>query len=370
MKKVSKKKHQPLRILQIGMHDKIGGVETYLMNYYRNIDKTIIQFDFINSYNKLCFDDEIKKLGGKIYNLPSEKKNPFKYFSGMKKIMKKYDVVHINMLSAANILPILAAKQSKVKRIIVHSHNSNTPTGLLRKIMDKLNRNYLRKNATDYWACSSLAGEWLFGSKICSRDNFSLIHNAVDNNIFNYNLSVRKKIRKDLNIDDKYVIGHVGRFCYQKNHEFLIKMFDLYQKSNPDSILLLIGEGELKEEIEKMVNEYDLNDKVLFLGITDKVYEYLSVFDLFVLPSRFEGLPVVGIEAQAVGINCIFSNLISSELKINDNVEFLPLDENIWLNGINNIKNKKLAVNNVKIDYDIVKESNKLIEKYLNIKED
>lgn len=367
MKKVSKRISEPIRVLQIGMHDKIGGVETYLMNYYRNIDRSKVQFDFINTYDNLCFGSEILKLGGNIYNLPSEKSNPYKYFKQLKNIMKKYKIIHINMLSAANILPVMAAKAAGVKHIIVHSHNSNTPSGVLRKVLDKLNRNYLMKNATEFWACSRLAGEWLFGLSICSGNKFKLIYNAVDSSFFNYDMRNRKKIRKELNIDNKFVIGHVGRFCYQKNHDFLIRMFNLYLKTNPDSVLLLIGEGELKSSIKNIVDNFGINDKVLFLGTTNKVYEYLSVFDLFVLPSRFEGLPVVGIEAQAVGINCIFSDLISSELKINDNVVFSPLDEKIWVDKINCVKSLKLKDNNIHNNYDIFKESKKLEKEYFKL---
>ena len=243
----------------------------------------------------------------------------------------------------------------------------NTPSGVLRKVLDKLNRNYLMKNATEFWACSRLAGEWLFGLSICSGNKFKLIYNAVDSSFFNYDMRNRKKIRKELNIDNKFVIGHVGRFCYQKNHDFLIRMFNLYLKTNPDSVLLLIGEGELKSSIKNIVDNFGINDKVLFLGTTNKVYEYLSVFDLFVLPSRFEGLPVVGIEAQAVGINCIFSDLISSELKINDNVVFSPLDEKIWVDKINCVKSLKLKDNNIHNNYDIFKESKKLEKEYFKL---
>lgn len=358
MKKVSNEKI--IRVLQIGMHDQIGGVETYLMNYYRNIDKNHIQFDFISSHPKLCFENEIVNMHGKVYHLPSEKRNPFKYFFQMKQIMLNYDIVHINMLSAANILPIVAAKKAGVKNIIVHSHNSNTPSGLLRKILNFINKSYLKNNATDYWACSKLAGEWLFGKK----DNMVIIPNAVDTNVFKHDVLIRNEIRKKLNINNNFVIGHIGRFSYQKNHEFLIDMFKMFEQQNPNSILLLIGEGELKDNIIKKVKEYGLNKKVIFAGVTDKVFEYLNAMDVFVLPSRFEGLPVVGVEAQSVGINCVFSSSISKELKINDNVTFVPLDCSLWVESINKLKNKKIKVNNILNNYDISKEVKKLEERY------
>ena len=339
MKKAFKNEDK-IRILQIGMHDKIGGVETYLMNYYRNINHDKFQFDFISIYPELCFEDEITKFGGRIYHLPSEKRRPLKYFNELVKIMKSYRIVHINMLSAANILPIIAARKAKVKHIIVHSHNSNTPSGVIRKILDRINRVYLRKNATDFWACSNLAGEWLFGKKICQSDSFKVIPNAVDVKDFKFNFNIRNSLRKKLKIEEKFVIGHVGRFSYQKNHEFLIKMFYEFQKDRPDAILMLIGEGELKEKVEKQVKDFKIEDKVLFIGITDKVYEYLNAMDVFVLPSRFEGLPVVGIEAQMTETPCIFSSNITQEVDISKNSQFVDLDIEKWSNALQNIKRK------------------------------
>lgn len=350
-----------LRILIVGMHDKIGGVETFLMNYYRNINREEIQFDFINMYDKLCFEEEIIQLGGKIYNVPNVKKHPIKYYNEIKKIIinNSYNIVHINMLSVANILPILAAKSAKTKNIIVHSHNSNTPKGIIRKILNKVNKKIMLKKATDFFACSNLAGEWMFGKK----QKFHVINNAIDIQKYQYNENIRNKIRKELNIDDKFVIGHVGRFDYQKNHSFLIDIFYEIQKNEKNSILLLIGEGKLIDDIKQKVKNLKIQDKVKFLGITNNVNDYLQAMDVFILPSRFEGLPVTGIEAQANGIESFFSDNISKEIQINDNVYLISLlqEPEYWAQKILNAKHERVL--NKLYNYDIkvkVKELEKI----------
>ena len=361
----------PIRVLIIGMHDKIGGVETFLMNYYRNINRDKVQFDFVSIYNKLCFEDEIKNLGGRVYTICSEKVNPIKYCNQLKKIIKEnnYEIVHINMLSAANILPVIVAKKQKVKHIIIHSHNSNTPSGLLRKILNTLNKPFLHLG-TDFFACSKLAGEWLYGKKFLKKHPLKIINNAVDLDNYKFNSEIRKNIRKELNCDDKFVIGHVGRFCYQKNHEFLIDVFYEVQKEDKDVILLLIGEGELKEKIQKKVEEMNMQNSVIFLGTTDKVQNYLQAMDLFALPSRFEGLPVVGIEAQASGTKCLFSSNITKETKITDNTEFLDMNIQEWKKRILNCKNMSRKYKNVIDDRYNIKVACKALEQiYMNMAE-
>lgn len=366
MGKASKK--NPIRVLQIGMHDKIGGVETYLMNYYRNIDKSKVQFDFVSIYEKLCFEDEIKKMKGKIYHITSMKKNPIKYYYGLKKIIadNNYKIVHINMLSAANILPLLIAKNMKVKNIIAHSHNTNTPSGLPRKFLDKLNRKKITK-ANHYWACSKKAGIWLFGEK--SVDKIEIINNAIDYDKFSFDLDQRNLVRQQLNIQNKFVIGNVARFSYQKNQSFLIDVFHKLQEKINNSILLLIGEGELEQELKNKVDKLGLNDKVIFFGTTNDVGKYLQAMDIFVLPSLFEGLPVTGIEAQASGTYCIFSSNITEETKISDNCKFVDLNVNDWVNAIEEIyiNGYKKESSNMTEKYNIRIAAKKLEKKYIDM---
>lgn len=355
-----------LRVLIIGMHDKIGGVETFLMNYYRNIDKSQIQFDFINMYDKLCFEDEIKQLGGKIYQVTNVKKNPIKYYEQIKNIVdkNKYKIVHINMLSMANILPILAAKKAGAEHIIVHSHNTNTPQGIIRKVLDKLNKNIVLNNATDFCACSRVAGNWMFGEE----KEFRVINNAVDIKKFKYDKEKREEMRRKLNIEDKFVIGHVGRFCEQKNHEFLIEIFKKVAEERKDSILLTIGEGDLKEQIQEKVKKYHLQDKVIFMDPINNINDYLQAMDVFVLPSKFEGLPVVAVEAESNGLMVVTSTNVSQELPIKELTRYCNL-ENIdeWCLTLKDTipKREDRSLDIIKANYSIQEESKKLEKYYL-----
>ena len=356
-----------LRILQIGMHDNLGGVETFLMNYYQNIDRKIIQFDFISMYDHISYEDEIKNMGGKIYNIPSVKKNPIQYYKQLKRIIieNNYSIVHINMLSAANILPILAASSSHVDNIIVHSHNGGIPNGFFRKILNKINKKILISKANVFFACSKLAGDWMFNKKV----DYKIIPNAIKLKKFQFNNEKRNKIRKNLNIESKYVIGHVGRFQQQKNHSFLIDIFYEFHKLCPDSVLLLIGVGELQNDIIKKTSQYCLNDSVYFLGKKENVCDYYQAMDAFVLPSLFEGLPVVGVEAQICDLNCFFSSNITSEVQLNEKTYFLSLDNSAydWAQFIyNNINIKQRMKKNIS-DYNIVIQAKKLEQKYLQM---
>lgn len=363
---------KPIKILIIGMHDKIGGVETFLMNYYRNIDRNKVQFDFISIYDKLCFEDEIKNLGGRVYKICSEKRNPIKYCSQLKKIIKEnnYEIVHINMLSAANILPVIVAKKQKVKHIIIHSHNSNTPAGLLRKILNTLNKPFLHLG-TDFFACSNLAGEWLFGIRFLKKHQLKIINNAVEVDEYKFNSEIRESVRRELKCENKFIIGHVGRFSYQKNHDFLIDVFYEVQKEDKNAVLLLIGEGELKDQIQEKVKKLNIQKNVIFLGTTNKVQDFLQAMDLFVLPSRFEGLPVVGIEAQASGTKCLFSSNITKETKIVENTEFLDMNIQDWKKEILNCKNTSKSYDNAIDDkYNIKVAAKELEKKYINMAEE
>ena len=370
MKKVSNK---PIRILQIGMHDKIGGVETFLMNYYRNIDKKKFQFDFINPYEKLSFQEEIEKLGGKVYKIPNFKKHPIKYYKAIKNIIKnnKYNIVHVHMLSAANVLPIKAAKSCDVKHIISHSHNSNTPPGVIRKILNMVNKKYIRHTCNHFLGCSLLASEWLYGAKFCKNNNIIVINNAIDYDKFCYNDSVRKKIREQLKVDNELLFGHVGRFSYQKNHNYLIELFNEIHKANPKTKLILIGDGELRKKIELKVNDYNLQKSVIFLGVVSNVNDYFQAMDVFLLPSWFEGLPVVGVEAQISSTKCVFSSTITKEIDITNNNLFIDINNDAKDNAkniLNFAKKEKNIVSRRNVSqYDIQKESKKLESFYKDI---
>lgn len=351
----------------IGMHGKIGGVETCLMNYYRNINRDIVQFDFINMYDKICFEDEIKQMGGNVYKVTNVKKNPFKYYRQLEEVIKKnkYDTIHVNMLSMANVVPIIVAKRLKIKNIIVHSHNSSTPHGLLRKVMNRVNKAIVINYATKLLACSKKAGEWMFGKN----RKFEIVNNAIDIEKYTYNNEIRQRIRENLGIKDKFVIGNIARFSEQKNHDFLIEVFKEVTEIDSSAVLMLIGEGELKKQIKEKADKYNLLDKILFLDTVSNTNDYYQAMDVFVLTSLFEGLPVVGIEAQASGTSCVFSNTITRELELTKFTKFIGLDKtaNQWAKEIVDLKNKgKNSINDTELikKYDIVNEAQKLLDMY------
>ena len=316
-----------IRIAQIMGKWVGGGVESVVMNYYRHIDRNKIQFDFI------CDDDstnipyeEIENLGGKVILIPPYQKI-FKYHKKLKKVLKEgnYKIVHshINTLS---VFSLFAAKSAGVPIRIAHSHSTTNKKEKKKNLLKQVLRPFSKVFATDYMCCSELAGRWLFGNKEYDKGNVYLLNNAIDLDKFKYDEKVRKTKRKELNIDDDtLVIGHVGRFVEQKNHRFLIDIFNEVHKQNENSILLLVGQGPLMEEIKEKVKNLNLEKYVKFLGQRSDVSELYQAFDVFLLPSLYEGLPVVGVEAQATGLLCIFSDDMTKETKVLNTTKFLSL---------------------------------------------
>ncbi len=321
---------EPIRVAQIIGKWVGGGVESVVMNYYRNIDKTKIQFDFI------CDEDstnipykEIEQSGGKVILIPPYQK-VLKYHNKLKNVLKEgnYKIVHshINTLS---VFSLFAAKCAGVPVRIAHSHSTTNKKEKKKNLLKQVLRPFSKIFATDYMCCSELAGRWLFGNKEYDDGNVYLLNNAIDLNKFKYNEKLRRKKRAELNISDNtLVIGHVGRFVEQKNHRFLIDVFNEVHKQNNNSILLLAGQGPLMEEIKEKVKNLGLEKYVKFLGQRNDIDELYQAFDVFCLPSLYEGLPVVGVEAQATGLLCVFSDDMTKETKVLDTTELLSLDQN------------------------------------------
>lgn len=349
-----------------------GGVESVVMNYYRHIDRTKIQFDFICDEDSTNIPyEEIEKLGGRVILIPPYQKL-FKYHNKLKKILKdgNYKIVHshINTLS---IFSLFAAKCAGVPVRIAHSHSTTNKKEKKKNLLKQALRPFSKVFATDYMCCSELAGRWLFGNKEYDNGNVYLLNNAIDLDKFKYDEKIRSEKRKKLNIsDDTLVIGHVGRFVEQKNHRFLIDIFNEIHKQNSNSILLLAGQGPLMEEIKSKVESLGLEKFVIFLGQRNDIDELYQAFDVFCLPSLYEGLPVVGVEAQATGLLCIFSDDMTKETKVLDTTEFLSLKQSAeeWANDIvkKQSKYKRKDVKNIIADnnFDIIFESKKLENKY------
>lgn len=319
-----------IRILQIGMSDNIGGIETFIINNYRKIDKTKFQFDFINMYdNPLCFEEEIKSLGGKIYHVKSEKKHPFCFSRTLKKIIKDndYKIVHIHKNSLAFISSVRIAKKCGAK-VIIHSHNTkSTKPNFIINTMHNINKKRLDKIGDMFYGCSMQAANWMFNRKILDSNRFILFNNSIDVNKFRFDKTIRNKKRKELCLNEKeIVIGHVGRFIEQKNHDFLIDIFNEINKKNKNTRLVLIGEGELFEKIKSKVKNLDLEKNIMFLKKRLDVNELFQAFDIFLLPSLYEGLPIVGVEAQCSGLQCFFSENVTKEILLLSNSKMLDIN--------------------------------------------
>ncbi|WP_078430860.1 glycosyltransferase family 1 protein [Alkalihalobacterium alkalinitrilicum] len=330
---------KPIRILQVVTIMNRGGLETMLMNYYRKIDRSKIQFDFIvHRTEKGHYDDEIVALGGKVFRMPKIRPGNYNlYFKQLDQFFgahPEYQVVHSHINENSSFV-LRAAKKAGVPCRIAHSHLSDL--GLDLKLPFRVYaRLAMKDNANHYFACSKQAGEWLFGKKITKSQQVKVLNNAVNVEEFQFNENIRKKVREELNAENKLVIGHIGRFNKQKNHEYLIDIFKAVQDKQPDSVLVLVGDGHLRQQIEKKVNDLKLYSHVHFLGVREDIANLMQGFDLFLFPSLFEGLPVVLVEAQAAGLNCVVSNTITNEADLTGRVEFLPLEEppQQWANKI------------------------------------
>ena len=363
---------EPIRIAQVIGKWVGGGVEAVVMNYYRHIDKSKIQFDFICDEDSTNIPyEEIEKLGGKVILIPPYQKL-FRYHKELKRILKEgnYKIVHshINTLS---VFSLFAAKCAKVPVRIAHSHSTTNKKEKKKNLMKQVLKPFSKLFATDYMCCSELAGRWLFGDKLYDEKKIYLLNNAIDLHKFEYNEKIREEVRKELNIDEEtFVMGHIGRFVTVKNHEFLLDVFHEIYKENKNSILVLAGQGPLKEKIEQKAKEMNLDKAVQFLGQRSDANRLYQAMDVFVLPSLYEGLPVVGVEAQAAGLLYVLSDDMTKETKVLETTTFLSLNEGAkkWADTIDNatkqFERKNMLNEMAQKGFDIQKEVKKLEEIY------
>ena len=349
-----------IRIVEVVCGLQNGGVEAMLYNYLYNMDRSnyiidIITYDKSNEVTKQKFES----LGCKVIEITPKRKNVKKSLTELYQNLKrgKYDVIHSHM-SVNNSIPLFFAKILKIQNRISHSHQSKNIKNILKLIYEKINMIIIKKCANQYIACGEEAAIYLYGKKMFLNHKVIILKNAIDLEKYKYNDKMRKEIRSKYGMDDNTILlGHVGRFTYQKNHIFLIEL--LRRLDTKKYKMMLIGDGELKSEIAKKVDDYHLNNVVIFLENITNVYDYLSAMDIFLLPSHFEGLPVVGIEAQANGVKCLFSSNIDKKLKIKSNVKMLDLDLEKWLKECKGRKrieeNKKLRDNGYDIKQQVIK---------------
>jgi len=371
---MSEFEEKPLHIAQIVGKWVGGGVEAIIMNYYRNINHKKIQFDFICDSDSTNIPyEEIKKYGGKVIIIPPYQK-AFSYHKNLKKILKNgnYKIVHshINTLS---VFSLFAAKCAKIPVRIAHSHSTTNSQEKLKNSLKNILKPFNKLFATHYMSCTEHAGRWMFGNKEFDKGSVGVLNNAVDVTNFSFKPDVRSKIRHDLGIgDNQIVVGHVGRFVEQKNHSFLIDIFSEYLKKEANSILLLVGQGPLQDDIKNKVKNLNLNEKVIFLGQRDDVNNIYQAMDFFIFPSLYEGLGMVLIEAQIAGCMCLASNEVPSIAKISDNLVFLPLDNpKKWSENMEFSQHGRKSHHEEakKYGYDIKNEVKKLENYYLSLGE-
>ena len=314
----------PIRVLHIVTYMGRGGLETMLMNYYRNIDREKVQFDFlVHRMEKYDYDDEIESLGGNIYRF--NRLNPFsinyknKLFNFFKE-HTEYRIVHCH-LDCMSSVPLKVAKKAGVPVRIAHAHNTNQDKNL-KYILKMYYKRKIKKYSTHLFACSQDAGKWMFNT-----DDFKVLPNAIDAKKYMYDLTIRNQIRKELNLNDSIVFGHVGRFSYPKNHSFLIDIFTELKKIYPNSKLILVGGGDGVPYIKQKVENSKLENDVLFLGVRSDVNRILQALDVLVFPSLYEGLPLTIVEAQASGLPCFISDKVPIECKKTDLVYQLCLSD-------------------------------------------
>ena len=364
----------PIRVLHIVRYLEQGGIQNLLMNLYRHIDRNKVQFDFLVCGDGV-FDDEVKKLGGRIYQMnyltdlgTKRYENELIYFF---KEHKEYKIIHSHLNEVSGIV-MEAAKKAGVPVRIAHSHNTGNNNNFIQKIYKIYLKSKICKNATNLFACSKEAADWLF-----KRDSNKaiIISNGIDIERFSFEKSSRLEIRKLYGIDEKCVVlGNVGRLIKQKNQIFLLKIFYYYHKINSSSKLFIVGEGNLKVKILNKIRKLGLNNYVIIINPTEQIEKYYNAFDFFIFPSLFEGLGMVLVEAQISGLKCFASNhVIPKSTKITDNINYIDLKQNPkeWAEMIPRSNEYNRINVTIKNDsYDIRKITEKIQKFYLKEQEE
>lgn len=370
---------EPVRVLHMLHSMNRGGAETMIMNYYRHLDRDKVQFDFLLTYPGVSdYEDEIKELGGRVYHItPLTMKTISAYMGDIRYFLtehKEYTIVHSHT-SSKSVFPLWIAKRCGVPVRVSHSHNMFLGNGRFspKEFLRKLLRRPLRKVSTHNFACSKDAAIWLYGKEYWQKNKVKLLPNAIDVTNFSYNINVRNEYRKQFSLEDAFVVGHVGRFQEQKNHTFLLEIFAKIAEKQENARLLLVGDGELRSQIEEKAKQLGIWDKLILTGVREDVPALLQMMDAFVFPSLFEGLGIVLIEAQTAGLPCFTSkDVVPEEAKATDLVQFISLSESAeyWADMV--LKSKDAFARESKeqdikeAGYDIIEAAKQLEEFYLH----
>lgn len=363
----------PIRILNLFTIMDRGGAESIVMNYYRHIDRSKVQFDFmVHREQRGAFDDEIEAMGGRIYRMcPIYPQNFGKYKKMLRKFFSEhpeYRIIHSHM-SELGYFAFKEAKRQGVPVRICHAHN--TPNGFdLKMIMRTYFKTAMKPYITHRLICGTAAGCWLFGEKY--QDQFIMMNNAIDTAQYAFSPAIRAEMRRELGLENRFVVGHVGRFAEQKNHMFLLEIFAALAQKRSDAVLLLVGGGAREDEIRKRVQALGLQERVKFLGVRNDINRVMQAMDIFLFPSLFEGLPVTMVEAQTAGLPCFISESIPPQCILTENVRRISLDEpaakwaEIILDETSLERRKDIRDIIVRAGFDITENAKWLQEFYLN----
>lgn len=311
-----------------------GGIEKYILDLFQRLDPDKYVFDFLLRKKSNMHEQLISSLGGRVYYVspyPQEKRQNYKDVDDFFSKHKEYNIVHIHMNSLEYVTILKLAKKHKINTIVLHSHNSSRVTHRSR-ITHYWNRFWTGNCPTDRLACSDKAACWMFGKK-----KYIFVSNGIDTERFRFRPDYRDEMRRELNLENQCVWGHIGRLCAIKNQKFIIDVFNKQASSNPNSVLLLIGEGNDRALLEEYVDNLCLKDRVQFLGVRDDVHKLLCAMDVMVFPSIAEGYPISVVEAQCSGLRCVLADTITKQVGITDRVEFLSLSDplELWCESAN-----------------------------------
>lgn len=365
-----------LRVLHSVSNMDRGGIETVLMNYYRHIDREQVQFDFlVNKKKPGAFDEEIRQLGGRIFVSPGV--NPVRY-GAYQRFMVQLLQEHpeIRILHAHNeamaLFALRGAQRAGLPIRIAHAHNTRTTLNAKWPVK-RVCKPFLTDAATDLWACGEDAGIYYFGKDAWHKDG-KILPNAIEVERFRFAEDVRQTMRRQYGWENKLVIGHIGRFFWQKNHMRLLQIFAQCVQKVPDAVLLLLGSGGQQELVRKRAIQMGLGDKVFFAGHQTDIIPWLHAMDVFVMPSRHEGMPLAAIEAQANGLPCVLSDGVPAECVLCSQTKRVALstDDATWVREIllmaKRTQNRQRTVENVRsAGYDVVQEVDKLQTTYLTM---
>lgn len=325
-----------------------GGAETFLMKLYRKIDRTKYQMDFgVFTEEEGFYDEEIKLLGGKVHHLIPKTKNFALYKKRLYDLVKKEQYKYVLRITsnAAGFYDLKIAKEAGAEVCIARSSNSSDGDSFKVKLINDISRFLFVKYVDIKIAPSDLAAEYTFGKKATAKGEVYYLNNGLDLNVYSFSEEKRKRIQGEFGLQGKFVVGHVGRFSKQKNHEFLIDIFYELKKQKDNAVLLLVGNGELKQNIEGKAKALGIADSLIFAGIRSDVPDLLSAMDVFVFPSFYEGMPNTVIEAQATGLPCVIADTITKEACVTDCVHFMSLVDSAekWVDKILESKNNNIV---------------------------